>query len=133
MKKNIDLGLFITRIAIGFPMSVYGIGKLIHGVGFIEDMMTMHGLPSFFAYGVFAGEIAAPVMLMIGFRARLAGLIFAANCFTAIILAQTANIFRLNEFGGWALEQLVIYMLVSISFFFTGAGKYAISVQSKWD
>lgn len=133
MKKNIDLGLFITRIAIGFPMSVYGIGKLIHGVGFIEDMMTMHGLPSFFAYGVFAGEIAAPVMLMIGFRARLAGLIFAANCFTAIILAQTANIFKLNEFGGWALELLVIYLLVSISFFFTGAGKYAISVHSKWD
>ncbi|WP_126650383.1 Crp/Fnr family transcriptional regulator [Chryseobacterium aureum] len=33
----------------------------------------------------------------------------------------------------WALELLVICMLVSISFFFTGAGKYAISVQSKWD
>ncbi|RLJ32238.1 putative oxidoreductase [Chryseobacterium sp. 7] len=133
MKKNIDLGLLITRIAIGFPMSVYGISKLVHGVGFIENMMTMHGLPSFFAYGVFAGEIIAPVMLIIGFRVRLAGLIFAANCFTATILAQTANIFKLNEFGGWALELLVIYMLVSLSFFFSGAGKYAVSIQNKWD
>lgn len=133
MKKNIDSGLLITRIAIGFPMSVYGISKLIHGVGFIEDMMTMHGLPSFFAYGVFAGEIIAPVLLMIGFRARLAGLIFAANCFTATMLAQTSNIFKLNEFGGWALELLVIYMFVSLSFFFTGAGKYAVSTQNKWD
>ncbi|MGV2450331.1 UNVERIFIED_CONTAM: DoxX family protein [Ralstonia mannitolilytica] len=133
MKKNIDSGLLITRIAIAFPMSVYGISKMIHGVGFIEDMMSMHGLPSFFAYGVFAGEIIAPLMLIIGFRARLAGLIFAANCFTATILAQTANIFKLNEFGGWALELLVIYMLVSLSFFFTGAGKYAVSTQNKWD
>ena len=133
MKKNIDLGMLITRIAIGFPMSVYGISKLIYGVGFIEDMMTLHELPSFFAYGVFAGELIAPVMLMIGFRARLAGLIFAANCFTATILAQTANIFKLNEFGGWALELLVIYMLVSLSFFFSGAGKYAVSTQNKWD
>lgn len=133
MKKNIDSGLLITRIAIGFPMSVYGISKLIHGVGFIEDLMTMHGLPSFFAYGVFAGEIIAPVLLMIGFRARLAGLIFAANCFTATMLAQTSNIFKLNEFGGWALELLVIYMFVSLSFFFTGAGKYAVSTQNKWD
>ncbi|WP_343642551.1 DoxX family protein [Chryseobacterium sp.] len=133
MKKNIDSGLLITRIAIAFPISVYGISKVIHGVGFIEDMMSMHGLPSFFAYGVFAGEIIAPVMLIIGFRARLAGLIFAANCFTATILAQTANIFKLNEFGGWALELLVIYMLVSLSFFFTGAGKYAVSTQNKWD
>ncbi|MCC3214353.1 DoxX family protein [Chryseobacterium sp. X308] len=133
MKKNIDSGLLITRIAIAFPMSVYGISKVIHGVGFIEDMMSMHSLPSFFAYGVFAGEIIAPLMLIIGFRARLAGLIFAANCFTATILAQTANIFKLNEFGGWALELLVIYMLVSLSFFFTGAGKYAVSTQNKWD
>ncbi|REC45465.1 DoxX family protein [Chryseobacterium pennipullorum] len=133
MKKNIDLGLLISRIAIGFPMSVYGVNKLIHGIEFIEDMMIMHGLPSFFAYGVFAGEIIAPVMLMLGFRARLAGLIFAANCFTATILAQTSNLFKLNDFGGWALELLVIYMLVSVSFFFTGAGKYAVSTSTQWD
>ncbi|ASE60828.1 DoxX family protein [Chryseobacterium indologenes] len=133
MKKNIDLGMLISRIAIGFPMSVYGINKLIHGVGFIENMMTMHGLPSFFAYGVFAGEIIAPVMLIIGFRTRFAGLIFAANCFTATILAQTGNLFKLNDFGGWALELLVIYMLISLSFFFTGAGKYAVSTNNKWD
>ncbi|WP_278380225.1 DoxX family protein [Chryseobacterium arthrosphaerae] len=133
MKKNIDLGMLISRIAIGIPMSVYGINKLIHGIGFIEDMMTMHGLPSFFAYGVFAGEIIAPVMLIIGFRARLAGAVFAANCFTATILAQTANIFKLNDFGGWALELLAIYMLIGLSFFFTGAGKYAVSAGNKWD
>lgn len=133
MKKNIDLGLLISRIAIGFPMSVYGVNKLIHGIGFIEDMMTMHGFPSFFAYGVFAGEIIAPIMLMLGFRTRLAGLIFANNCFTATVLAQTANIFKLNDFGGWALELLVIYMLVGISFFFAGAGKYAVSTANKWD
>ncbi|WP_185286382.1 DoxX family protein [Chryseobacterium indologenes] len=133
MKKNIDLGMLIGRIAIGFPMSVYGINKLIHGVGFIENMMTMHGLPSFFAYGVFAGEIIAPVMLIIGFRTRFAALIFAANCFTATILAQTGNLFKLNDFGGWALELLVIYMLISLSFFFTGAGKYAVSTNNKWD
>ncbi|MGE8552904.1 MAG: DoxX family protein [Chryseobacterium jejuense] len=133
MKKNIDLGLLISRIAIGFPMSVYGVNKLIHGIGFIEDIMTMHGLPSFFAYGVFAGEIIAPIMLMLGFRTRLAGLIFAANCFTATVLAQTANIFKLNDFGGWALELLVIYMLVGISFFFAGGGKYSVSTANKWD
>lgn len=133
MKKNIDLGMLISRIAIGFPMSVYGVNKIIHGIGFIEEMMTMHGLPSVFAYGVFVGEIIAPVILIIGFRARLAGLIFATNCFTATILAQTTNIFKLNEFGGWALELLAIYMLIGISFFFTGAGKYAVSTKSKWD
>lgn len=133
MNKNNDLGIFITRIAIGFPMLVYGISKIIHGIGFIEQMMAQQGLPPFLAYGVFIGEIMAPVMIILGFRIRLAGLAFAANCFTAIILAQTGNIFKLNEFGGWALELLVIYMLCGLSFFFTGAGKYAVSTKTRWD
>lgn len=133
MNKNNDLGIFITRIATGFPMLVYGISKIIHGIGFIEQMMTQQGLPSFLAYGVFIGEIIAPVMIILGFRIRLAGLAFAANCFTAIILAQTGNIFKLNEFGGWALELLVIYMLCGLSFFFSGAGKYAVSTKTRWD
>lgn len=133
MNKNIDLGILISRIAVGFPMLVYGISKLVHGIGFIENMMTLHGLPPFLAYGVFAGEFIAPLMIIAGFRIRLAGLIFAVNCFTAIILAQTGSIFKLNEYGGWALELLAIYFLAGLSFFFTGAGKYAVSVKSKWD
>ncbi|MEH7890353.1 DoxX family protein [Elizabethkingia meningoseptica] len=133
MNKNIDLGIFISRIAIGFPMLVYGISKLIHGVGFIEDLVIAKGFPSFFAYGVFVGEIIAPVMIIAGFRIRLAGLAFAFNCFTAICLTQTGSIFRLNEFGGWAAELLVIYTLTGLSFLFTGAGKYAVSTKNKWD
>ncbi|KMQ62986.1 DoxX family protein [Chryseobacterium angstadtii] len=133
MNRNIDLGILITRIAIGFPMLVYGISKLIHGVGFIENMMVEKNLPSFLAYGVFMGEIIAPVMIIAGLRIRLAGLVFAANCFTAIVLAQTGSLFKLNEFGGWALELLAIYLLVGLSFFFTGAGKYAISKGHQWD
>lgn len=133
MKTNFNVGLLISRIAIGFPMSIYGINKLMHGIGFIEDMLLQHGLPSFLAYGVFAGEIIAPFMLIVGFRTRLAGLIFAINCLTAILMAQTSNIFKLNDFGGWALELLVIYLLIGVSLFFTGAGKYAISSQNRWD
>ena len=133
MKTNFNVGLLISRIAIGFPMSIYGINKLMHGIGFIEDMLLQHGLPSFLAYGVFAGEIIAPFMLIVGFRTRLAGLIFAINCLTAILMVQTSNIFKLNDFGGWALELLVIYLLIGVSLFFTGAGKYAISSQNRWD
>lgn len=114
-------------------MTVYGVSKLIHGVGLIENMMAQYGLPPFLAYGVFLGEIIASVMIILGFRIRLAGLVFAANCFTAVILAQTGSIFKLSEFGRWALALLAIYFLVSLNFFFTGAGKYAVSKNNKWD
>ncbi|AXE17897.1 DoxX family protein [Runella rosea] len=133
MKKNSDLGMFISRIAIGFPMLVYGISKLFYGIDFIKNLLIEKGLPSFFAYGVFLGEVVAPILIIVGFRTRLAGLFFAINCLTAICLAQTSNILKLNEYGGWALELLAIYMLVGISFLFTGAGKLSISTQNQWD
>ncbi len=114
-------------------MFLYGIGKILHGIDFIKDMLAANGIPTLIAYGVYAGEIIAPILILIGFRTRIAGAIFAINCLTIILLSQTQNIFRLNDFGGWALELLAIYLVVSASLFFTGAGKYAISTKQKWD
>ena len=133
MTRNLDLGLLLTRLGIGFPMLVYGISKIQNGIGFIQDLLTNLGLPAFLGYGVYIGEIIAPILIIIGFRTRLAGLVFAINCLTAIILAQTDNLFRLNEFGGWALELLAIYFTIGIALFFAGGGKYSLSNKNHWD
>jgi len=133
MKRNKNLGIFILRLTIPFTMLIYGINKVIEGTGFIGSLLEQYGLPKMMANGVFIGEIVAPLMLMIGFRARLAGLIFSFNCLLAIVMAQTQNIFKLNEFGGWSLDLLFIYLITGIVFFVSGAGKYALSTSSHWD
>jgi len=133
MEKKNDLGLLMIRFVIAVPMLLYGVGKLLHGVDFIKVMLANVGIPSFVAYGVYAGEIIAPLLIIVGFRTRIAGLIFAMNCFTIILLSQTKNILCLNEHGGWALELLGIYLVVSMALYFTGAGKFAVSKKSKWD
>lgn len=133
MKKNVDLSIFITRIAIGFPMLVYGVSKLFFGIDFIKNVLVEHGLPPGLGYGVYFGEVVAPVLLIVGFRTRLAALIFAINCLTAIVLVQSSNFFKMNASGGWASELLVIYLLVGVSFYFTGGGKFALSTENKWD
>lgn len=133
MKKNVDLSIFITRIAIGFPMLVYGVSKLFFGIDFIKNVLAEHGLPPVLGYGVYVGEVIAPVLLIVGFRTRLAALIFAINCLTAIVLVQSSNFFKMNASGGWASELLVIYLLVGTSFYFTGGGKFALSTENKWD
>jgi putative oxidoreductase len=133
MKKNIDVGIFVMRVAIGFPMLVYGISKLFYGIDFIKDLLIEKGLPSVFAYGVFLGEVVAPLLIIIGFRTRLASFVFAANCLTAICLAQMSNVFKLNDYGGWALELLAIYLLIGTGFLFTGGGKIAVSNNKQWD
>lgn len=133
MKRNKNLGIFILRLAIPFTMLIYGIDKIIEGTGFIGSLLEQYGLPKMMANGVYIGEIVAPLMLMIGFRTRLAGLIFSFNCFMAIAMAQTQNIFKLNEFGGWSLDLLFIYLTAGIVFYLSGGGQYALSTSNSWD
>lgn len=133
MKKNINTGLLVVRSIISFTMLLYGIHKLFNGVSGIETMLKDHNLPGAFSYGVYAGEIISPILILIGYRTRLAAIVFAVNCITAIALAKTDTLFQLNESGGWAVDILMIYLFAGIAFFFTGAGKYAVSSGNKWD
>lgn len=133
MKRNKNLAIFILRLAIPFTMLIYGINKIIDGTGFIGSLLEQYGLPKMMANGVFIGEIVAPLMLMIGYRTRLAGLIFSFNCLLAIVMAQTQNLFKLNQFGGWSLDLLFIYLIAGIVFYLSGAGEYALSRSNHWD
>lgn len=133
MNTKQNTGLLISRIAIGFPMLFYGIGKVVHGIGFIQQVLVDKGLPAFFGYGVYVGEVIAPLLLLLGWRTRLAAAVFAVNCMTAILLVQSSLIFSLNENGGWAIELLLLYALMAVSLFFTGGGKYALSTSNPWD
>ncbi|MCC9044452.1 DoxX family protein [Myroides sp. M-43] len=133
MNKNQDVGLLVMRIGIGFPMLLYGLGKLFNGISFIQGILVDRGLPAFFGYGVYVGEVVAPILLLLGYRTRLASLVFAINCITAMLLVQSADVFSLNDNGGWKVELLGIYALVAVGLFFTGAGRLAISSKHQWD
>jgi len=133
MNTKTNTGLLTLRVSIAFTMLIYGITKLIFGNDFILSLLEQYGLPSIFSYGVFVGEILAPILIIIGFRTKLAGLVFAINCFVAILMVQLPNLLKLNETGGWAIGLIFIYMMFGIAMFFTGAGKYALSTNNKWD
>lgn len=133
MKKNQDLGLLILRITIGGLMLFHGIAKLIHGIGGIQGMLAAKGLPSFIAYGVYVGEIIIPLLLIFGFRTRLAAIVFAFNMLVALFLAHSGDIFTLSKHGGWAVELIALFLFGAIALFFTGSGQYALSNTNKWD
>lgn len=133
MNTKQQTGLFLLRVSIAFTMLIYGISKLTFGIDYIKDLVSQFGLPTFISYGVFIGEILAPILIIIGFRTKLAGLVFAVNCFVAITMDRLPDVFSLNEHGGWAIGLIFIYMMFGLALFFTGAGKYALSTQNKWD
>lgn len=133
LDRNTDLGLLILRLSIGILMLLHGVSKLMHGAGFIEDVVTGAGLPSFIAYGVYVGEVIAPLFIIFGYGTRVAAAIFAFNMIVAVGLVHGGDIFTLGEAGGWSLELQGLYFFGAVALIFTGAGKYALSSKHLWD
>ncbi len=133
MHTKQHIGILLLRVSIASTMLIYGISKLIHGIDFISNLIVQFGLPQFLSYGVYVGEIIAPLLIIIGYRTKLAGLIFAINCFVATLMVQLPNLLKLDEAGGWEMGPLFIYTFFGIALFFTGGGKYSVSTINKWD
>jgi putative oxidoreductase len=133
MRKNNDFGLLILRIAVGLLMLLHGIGKLGGGLEFISGMLEGKGIPGFIAYGVLIGEILAPILIIIGFRTRIGALLLAVNCLAAVLLVHSADIAKLSDTGGWAIELVGLYFFGALALFFTGGGNLAASKNNKWD
>jgi len=131
--KNQNTGILLIRITISLLMLFHGVNKLDAEVGGIVGLLVLKGMPGSLAYGAIMGEIIAPMMILIGFRTRLAAVIYAVNCLAAILLAHCSDLVSVNEYGGWAAELLGLYLFSAIALYFTGSGKYAVSTSSVWD
>ena len=130
---RLNTGLILLRITVGTLLFTHGLIKITNGVEGIANMLTSKGLPAFVAYGVYAGEIIAPILLVIGFRARLAAVVIFINMLVVFFIARPQDLFALNAMGLWEMELAAFYLFGSIILFFTGAGKYAVSKASFWD
>lgn len=130
---NDNLAKLIVRVFCAGLLMMHGTNSLFHGIQHIKDMVRAAGLPEFIAYGNLVGEFFAPILMIIGFRARIAALIVAFNMFASILIAHRDIMFMRNDFGGWMIELNVFYMMTALAVFFAGAGKYAVSTKSKWD
>lgn len=124
---NDDIGKLILRLTLGILMLLHGIAKLRYGVAGIEGMVSSHGLPGFLAYGVFIGEVIAPLMVIAGFYARAGGLIMAFNMVVAIALAHSSQLFSISKNGGWELELQGFFLFTAVVVALIGPGKFAVN------
>lgn len=121
-----DCGKLILRLGIGGMLLLHGMNKAVHGIGFIEGMVIAQGLPAFAAYGVYVGEIIAPLLILLGFQTRIAGLIVAFNMAVAILLVHTKDILTVTEQGAWGIELPMLYLIGGLVIALIGAGRYSI-------
>jgi len=122
-----DAGRLILRFCVGGLMLFHGLAKIMHpgSLDFIGGMLSANGLPTMLAYGVYIGEVLAPLMVVVGYQARVGGLLIVINMALALFLAHTGDFFSLSEHGGWAVELQMFYLLSALAVVFLGSGKLA--------
>lgn len=122
-----DVGKLLLRVSLGIVVLLHGIAKLRNGVSGIEGMLVSAGMPGWLAYGVYIGEVLAPIMLIIGFYARIGAVLVAVNMLFAVGLAHSAQVFQLTRSGGWALELQGMLLFAAVALVFLGPGRYSIN------
>jgi putative oxidoreductase len=121
-------GKLILRLTVGGLMLFHGIAKILNpdAIGHIGGMLGNHGLPPVIAYGVYVGEVVAPLMIIFGLFTRIGALILLVNMLFAVLLAHTGDLFTLTKHGGWRLELQAFYFFGALVIVFLGSGKYAV-------
>jgi len=122
-----DAGLLVLRLGLGALILFHGIYKLTHGIAWIAGPLGKVGLPPWVAYGVYIGEILAPVLVILGLWARPAAFVIAFDMFMAIFLARRGDVAKINPMsGGWAIELELIYLVAALTIALSGSGRYGL-------
>ena len=121
-----EIGKLILRLTLGILVLFHGMDKLVHGIGPIQEMVTGRGLPGFLAYGVYLGEVLGPLLLVVGFHARIGAGLIAINMVIAILLVHTGDLLGLSPHGGWRLELQGMYLFTALSLMLMGPGRFSL-------
>ena len=126
-QNNQDLGKLVLRLSLGLLVLLHGVAKITGGIGFITQVVQDAGLPGFVAYGVYIGEVVAPVLVILGLHVRLGAAVIALNMAVAIFLVHTAELFALNQTGGWALELQGMFLFGAVAVALLGPGNFSVN------
>lgn len=106
--------MVLLRVTLALLMLFHGWAKITKGVGGIESMLVKSGLPGWIAYGVYVGEVIAPLLMLVGLWVVPAALVMAVSMLFALFLVHMGHFLSLSSSGGWALELQAFFLVCSI-------------------
>jgi putative oxidoreductase len=125
---NDNLGKLILRVTVGVLILFHGVHKILNpgSLDSIGKQLSGINLPHALAYGVYIGEVIAPLMIILGIFSRIGGLLVFGNMVFALVLAHRSQLFTLTGTGGWALELQGFYLFSGLAVLFLGSGRMAL-------
>jgi putative oxidoreductase len=130
-----DFGKLILRLGVAVLLGFHGYSKLKNGIGWLAGPLHAHHLPMFVGYGVYVGEVIAPVLLILGIFTRPAALAIVIDLLMALFLVVQGRAFQLQPQGGaLGAELQFLYIFSALAIAFLGSGRFALSKgKGRWD
>ena len=129
-----DSGKLLLRLVLGGLMLLHGISKVSGGIDPILGAVAKTGLPAALGYLVYAGEVVAPLLLIVGLFTRAAAGVIVINMVVAVALMHRAQLATLSANGGWALELQGFYLASALALVLLGAGRFSVGGRNgRWN
>lgn len=112
-----DKALRILSIGLGILLLFHGVDKVMNGIGVIEKLLNGVHVPysQYVSYGVYVGEVVAPLLLIFGKYIRASGAIIAFNMVVAIFLVHQEDILTIEKYGAWSIEVPMLYLIAGLT------------------
>lgn len=131
---SMDFGLLLLRVGIGACLIVFhGYDKITGGperwtaIGSNMDVLGITFAPVFWGFMAAFAETVGALLLILGPLFRLMALMLVFNMFVAVMRHLSLPVE--NPGSGWSgASHALEYMIVFITLFFTGAGRFAFKL-----
>lgn len=122
-----DVGKLVVRVMLGGLILFHGVDKILHGIEWMQRPLAALHLPFFIAYGVYLGEVVAPMFVLVGAFTRIAAATICVNMIMALTLEAGRLLFTIQSTGGWGVELEAFFLLSAVAVAISGPGGLSLS------
>ena len=122
-KASIDFGLLLMRLGFSVGMMTHGYGKFLKVIQGNFEFGDPIGIgPTFSLILAAIGEFIAPILIILGWKTRLATIFPTLTMLVAFAIAHDGDPFSRKE-------KAFVYLIAFLTLYFTGPGKYSLGKE----
>ena len=120
---SINFGLLLLRVGFSVGLMTHGYGKFMKVIQGNFEFGDAIGIgPTFSLILASIGEFIAPILILIGWKTRIASLFPIITMLVAFAIAHDGDPFSTKE-------KSFVYLIAFLTLYFTGPGKYALGKE----
>ena len=122
-KASIDFGLLLMRVGFSVGMMTHGYGKFLKVIQGNFEFGDPIGIgPTFSLILAAIGEFIAPILIILGWKTRLATIFPTLTMLVAFAISHDGDPFSRKE-------KAFVYLIAFLTLYFTGPGKYSLGKE----